>query len=177
MKQTLHMRQQLSINLRYCYSSSLEKPHKICRRPAIRLPTWLIAVSSHCLTTLPAKIPAFNSYMRQNAYYRDLKCIFADLLPCYCYTTNANRPVVEQFAREFRNMPPQQGYQFGFFEAKFVIFGLFSTPLAFFAFFYIFGKRPNEIWLFWPCLANSIFYVDLAHLKMVLADFWALADL
>jgi len=29
-----------------------------------------------------------------------------------------------------------QGCQFDFFEAKFVIFGLFSTPLAFF----IFGK-------------------------------------
>jgi len=41
---------------------------------------------------------------------------------------------------------PDQGCQFGFFEAKFVIFGLFSTPLAFF----IFEKRPNEIWLFWP---------------------------
>jgi len=26
-------------------------------------------------------------------------------------------------------------------------------------------------------LANSIFYVDLAHLKMILADFWALADI
>jgi len=30
------------------------------------------------------------------------------------------------------------------FKAKFVIFGLFSIRLAFF----IFGKRPNEIWLF-----------------------------
>jgi len=56
MKQTLNMRQQLAINLRYCYSPSLEEPHKICRRPAIRLPTCITAVSSHCLTTLPAKI-------------------------------------------------------------------------------------------------------------------------
>jgi len=63
------MRQQLSINLRYCHSSSLDEPHKICRRTAIRLPTWLTAVSSRCLTTFPAKIPAFNSYMRQNAYF------------------------------------------------------------------------------------------------------------
>jgi len=37
-----------------------------------------------------------------------------------------------------------QGCQFGFFEAKFVIFGLFSTLLAFF----MFEKRPDEIWLF-----------------------------
>jgi len=66
----------------------------------------------------------------------------------------------------------RQGCQFGYFEAKFVILGLFSIPLAFF----IFEKRPNEIWLFWPFLANSIFYVDLAHLKMILVDFWALAD-
>ena len=32
-------------------------------------PTWLTAISSHCLTTLPARMSAFNSYMRQNAYY------------------------------------------------------------------------------------------------------------
>jgi len=31
-----------------------------------------------------------------------------------------------------------------FFEAKFVIFWLFLTPLA----FLIFEKRPNEMWLF-----------------------------
>ena len=47
----------------------------------------------------------------------------------------------------------QQGCQFGFFEAKFVIFGLFSTLLAFF----IFEKTSNEIWRFWPFLANKIF--------------------
>jgi len=28
-----------------------------------------------------------------------------DLLPCYCYATKAN--IVEQFAREFRNLPLQ----------------------------------------------------------------------
>jgi len=32
---------------------------------------------------------AFNGYMRQNTYYRDLKYIFEDLLPCYCYATKA----------------------------------------------------------------------------------------
>jgi len=45
---------------------------------------------SHYLTTLLAKIPAFSSCMRQKAYYRDLKCIFENLLPCYCYATKAN---------------------------------------------------------------------------------------
>jgi len=54
------------------------------------------------------------------------------------------------------------------FEAKFLLFVVFPTPLAFFS---IFEKRPNEIW---PFLANSIFYVYLADLKMILADFWAL---
>jgi len=93
MKQTLNMRQQLSINLRHCYSSSREEPHKVCRRPVIRLPTWLTAVSSHCLTTLLAKMSAFISYMRQNAYYRDLKCIFEDFLLCYCYATKAIRTI------------------------------------------------------------------------------------
>jgi len=48
-----------------------------------------------------------------------------------------------------------------FFEAKFVILGLFSTPLAF---FYI-----------WPFSATKIYYVDLADLKMILPGFWALA--
>jgi len=37
-----------------------------------------------------------------------------------------------------------QGCHFGFFEAKFVIFWLFSSPLAFF----IFEERPTEIWFF-----------------------------
>jgi len=51
-----------------------------------------MAISSRCLTTLPTKISAFNfnSYMRQKACYGDLKCIFEDLLPCYCYETKVN---------------------------------------------------------------------------------------
>jgi len=41
-----------------------------------------------------------------------------------------------------------QGCQFDFVEAKFVIFGLFSTPLAFF----IFGKSRIQLFFlaFWP---------------------------
>jgi len=68
------MKQQLSINLKYCYSSRQFAHHWY-------KPTWPTAISSHCLTTLPAKMSAFNNYMRLNAYYRDLKCIFEDLLP------------------------------------------------------------------------------------------------
>jgi len=59
MTRTLNMRKQLAISLRYYYSS-IEKPHKICRQPAVRpplvyKPTWLTADSSHCLAALPAK--------------------------------------------------------------------------------------------------------------------------
>jgi len=66
----------------------------------------------------------------------------------------------------------KQGCQFGFFEAKFVTFGLLSTPLAFF----IFDKRPNKIWLFLTFFGELDIYVNLAGFKMSLADFWALAD-
>jgi len=43
-----------------------------------------------------------------------------------------------------------QGCQFGFFEAKFVIFGLFSTPLAFLSL----EKGQMKFGIFWPFLAN-----------------------
>ena len=49
-----------------------------------------MAISSHCLTTLPTKMSALNSYMQQSPYYGDSRCIFEDLLPCYCYATKAN---------------------------------------------------------------------------------------
>jgi len=53
----------------------------------------LLAVTDHCLwppIALPAKLSPFSSYMRQNAYHPNFKCIFEDLLPCYCYATKAN---------------------------------------------------------------------------------------
>jgi len=59
-------------------------------------------MSSHCLVALPAKMSAFNSYMRQNAYHLNFKCILEDLLPSYCYVTKANS---KQFAHKFRNLP------------------------------------------------------------------------
>ena len=51
------------------------------------LPLSLVTVS---LAPLPAKKSAFISYMRQNACHRNMKCIFEDLLPCYCCATKAN---------------------------------------------------------------------------------------
>jgi len=50
----------------------------------------------------------------------------------------------------------RQRCQFGFFEAKFAIFGPFSTPLALF----IFEKRLNEIWLFLAFFWELDFSVD-----------------
>jgi len=52
--------------------------------------------------------------------------------------------------------------QFGYFEAKFIIFGFFSTPLA----FIIFGKTPNEIWLF-----GQLDFLCRFGRKMILSDF------
>jgi len=52
--------------------------------------TLLSAISSHCLAALPAKMSAFNSHMRQNIYYPNLKQTFKNLLPCYCYAIKTN---------------------------------------------------------------------------------------
>jgi len=147
MKQTLNMRQQLSINLRYCYTSrrATQNMSAASSSPTIGKPTWRMAISSHCLSTLPTKMSAFSIYMRKIPYYGDSKCMFEDLLPCYCYATKANSRTIRS-----RVSQPARGCQFGIFEAKFVILGFFSTRLAFF----IFEKRPNEIWLFLAFLAS-----------------------
>jgi len=96
-----------SINLIYCYSSRRATQNMSATRnsPTIGLNLRaLLLSSSHSLAALPAKMSAFNSYMRQNAYHRNLKCIFEDLLPCYCYATKA---IVEQFTCKFRNLSQQ----------------------------------------------------------------------
>jgi len=93
MKQALNLKQQLSINLRYCYSFNRATRNMSATRKFAHHwfePTSLTTISSHCVAALPAKTSAFHSYMRQNAYHRNLKCIFEDLLPCYCYTTKVN---------------------------------------------------------------------------------------
>ena len=56
----------------------------------MRPPPDSATYGSDCLTALPAKMSALNSCVRENAYYRNLKCIFEDLLPCYYYATKAN---------------------------------------------------------------------------------------
>ena len=47
--------------------------------------TWLSAISSHCPAALSAKMSAFSNHMQQNAYFRNNKWNFEDLLPYYCY--------------------------------------------------------------------------------------------
>ena len=51
--------------------------------------TWLTAINNHSVAAvyLPRCV-LFNSHMRQNAFYRCLKLLFEDLLPCYCYALN-----------------------------------------------------------------------------------------
>jgi len=48
----------------------------------------------HCLAALPAKTSAFNSHMQQNARHRNIKWIFADLLPCNCYAIKTNNRTI-----------------------------------------------------------------------------------
>ena len=89
------MKSQLSINLRYCCLSRGATQNVSASRslPTIGFKTyvpWLTAISSRCLAALPAEMSAFNSYMRQNGHYRNLKCTFENMLPCYCDATKAN---------------------------------------------------------------------------------------
>jgi len=51
---------------------------------------------------------------------------------------------------ELANTYVQQGCQFSFFEVKFVIFNLFSTPLA----FLFLKKGQMKIAFIWPILTN-----------------------
>jgi len=81
------------------------------------------------------------------------------------FCDNAIVPLFPSRVREKYPTLLRQGCQFGFFEAKFVIFDLFSTLLVFF----IFEKRPNDIWLFLAFFGHIYFYVESADLKMILA--------
>ena len=65
-----------------------------------------------------------------------------------------------------------QGCQFGFFEAKFVIFGLFSTPLAFFYFL----KKAKWNLFFLAFSTESHFLYRFGRFKDDFGRFLALAD-
>ena len=101
MKQTLNIRQQLCQFERLLF---IQKSHiKYVGDPQFThhwyKPTWLATISSHFFAALPGEI-AFNSYIRHNAYCRNLMCIFEDLLPCYCHARKAN-------SRTIRSRVPQ----------------------------------------------------------------------
>jgi len=104
MMQALNLRQQLSINLRNCYSSRRATQNMSATRnsPTIdlnlrALPLSAVTVSLHYLSRHLHSIVT---------YHPNLKCIFEDFLPCYCYATKAK---VEQFTLEFRNLLYRQG--------------------------------------------------------------------
>jgi len=73
-------------------------------------PTWLNKVTTQqslitiSLAAFPAKLSSFNSCLRQNAYHRNFKSIFEELLPCYCYATKANSRTIRS---PVRNLPLQ----------------------------------------------------------------------
>jgi len=88
MKQTLNMRQQLYqftilLFIQKIHTKYVGDPQFAHHwyKPIVRG----LQLSAVCLTTLPAKMSACNSYMRQNAYYPELKSIFENLLPCNFY--------------------------------------------------------------------------------------------
>jgi len=83
----------------------------------------LNAITSHCLAALPTKESAFNSYMRQNAYHPKLKCIFEYLLPCYCYSTNANSRTI----RSQVSQPVSAGREANLVNSKLICSSLHDT--------------------------------------------------
>ena len=74
----------------YSFRRATQNMSAIYNSPTIGLNLRGLPLSEVSLAALPAKMSAFSSHMRQNAYHHNLKCIFEDLLPCNCYATKAN---------------------------------------------------------------------------------------
>jgi len=111
----------LSINLRYCYSSrrATQNMSATSSSPTIGiilrgLPQAAVTVSLHYL---PRCLRSVVTCGKQNAYHRDLKCIFQDLLHVI---VTQQRPVTKQFAPEFRSL---------LLQAKKQIYGIASSSL------------------------------------------------
>jgi len=107
MKQTLNLRQQLSIKLRCCYSSrrATQNMSAIHNSPTIGLnlrgsPLSAVTVSLHylprCLhsTVTCGKTPTTTTWSASSKI-------------CCLVIVAQQRPIVEQFAPEFRNLPLQ----------------------------------------------------------------------
>jgi len=107
MKQTLSMRQQLSINLRYCYSSRRATQNMSATRnsPTIGLnlrvlPLSVVSVSLHYLPRCLHSIVTCGKTPTTIIWSASSK------ICCHVIVTQ-QRPILEQFAPEFRNLPLQ----------------------------------------------------------------------
>jgi len=84
------------------------------------------------------------------------------------FCDNAIVPLFPSRVREKYPTLLRQGCQFGFFEAKFVIFGLSQL---FWSFFFL-KKGQITFGFFWAFFGHIDFYVESADLKMILAGSW-----
>ena len=107
MKQTFNLRQQLSINLRCCYSSRRATKHMSAIRnsPTIglnlrALPLSAVNVSLHCLPRCLRSIVKCGKTPATVTWSASSKI-------CCRVIVTEQRPIVEQFAPEFRNLPLQ----------------------------------------------------------------------
>jgi len=107
MKQTLNLRQQLSINLRYRYSSRRAAQTMWATRnsPTIGLnlrglPLSAVSVSLHYLPRCLRSIATCGKTPTTVTWSASSKI-------CWHVIVTQQRPIVEQFAPEFRNLPLQ----------------------------------------------------------------------
>jgi len=103
MKQTLNMRQQL-----YEIAIHLEEPHKICRRSTIRPPlVWTYVAYRYQKSVSLHYLPrCLHSAVTCGKTPTTITWSASSKICCHVIVTQ-QRPIVEQFAPEFRNLPLQ----------------------------------------------------------------------
>jgi len=108
MKQTLNMRQHLSIHLRYCYSSrratqnisATRSSSTISINQRADLPLSAVTVSLHYLPKCQRSIVACGNAHTTVTWSASSKI-------CSHVIVTQQRLIVQQFTREFRNLPLQ----------------------------------------------------------------------
>jgi len=108
MKQTLNMRQHLH---QFDILLFIRKSHaKYVGDPQFshhwHKPNCLTAISSHCLAALPATLSVFNSYSTCGKRPTIVAWTASSKI-CWHVIVTQQRPIVEQFAPEFCNLPLQ----------------------------------------------------------------------